>query len=222
MVDQIDQRTVEEISRRVVERLLRESPEIANGRKLVPVGISVRHVHLCREHVDVLFGPGFELEPRNELYQLGQYASQATVTLVGPRMRCMDQVRILTPLRPETQVEIARTDAIYLGLNPPVKPSGNHENTPGIIIVGPKGVVHLDRGVIRANRHMHIGVEEAQRWGISDNDIVKVRVANQDKVTVFEDVQVRVKPEFRAEFHLDTDDANASSVSNGDLVEIID
>ncbi len=222
MVDQIDQNTVEEITRRVVERLVREEGRIPDGRKLVPVGISVRHVHLCREHVDVLFGPGFELKPRNELYQPGQYASKNTVTLVGPRMRCMDQVRILTPLRSNTQVEIARTDAIYLGLDPPVRPSGNHEGTPGIIIVGPKGVIHLDRGVIRANRHIHLGVEDGQRWGIADNDSVKVRIVNKDKRTVFEDVQARVNPEFRAEFHLDTDDANATSVSNGDLVEIID
>ena len=221
-MDQIDPRAVEEITRRVVKRLAREAPFLADGRKLVRIGVSVRHVHLCQEDLVKLFGPGFQLEPRNLLYQEGEYASKSAVTLVGPRMRCMDQVRILGPLRKKTQVELARTDAIFLGLDPPVKPSGNHEGTPGIIIVGPVGVIHLRDGVIRANRHIHMGTTEVERWGIVDNSRVRVHIANDQKVTVFDDVQVRVNPKFRAEIHLDTDDANAASASTGDFAEIID
>ncbi len=221
----IDPSVIEAIARQVISRLQNDAGSVTDGdanlrERKIPVGISVRHVHLCQADVDVLFGPGYELKPRNELYQRGEYASTDTVTLVGPRMRCMDQIRILGPLRKATQVELARTDCIYLGINPPVKPSGQREGTSGIIMVGPKGVVHLQQGVIRANRHMHISEKEATTWGLADNAICKVRIAGE-KTTVFEDVQVRVNPNFRAELHLDTDDANAAGINTGDLAEIL-
>ncbi|MFH1742953.1 MAG: phosphate propanoyltransferase [bacterium] len=222
MTEQIDPRAVELITRRVIERLAQAGPLAASDRKLVRIGVSVRHLHLCQSDMEKIFGPGYQLEPRKELYQTGEYASQSVVTLVGPRMRCMDQVRILAPLRDRTQVEISRTDAIFLGLDPPVNPSGNHEGTPGIIVVGPVGVVHLQQGVIRANRHIHIGTDDSERWGIQDNAIVRVRIANDQKVTILEGVQVRVRSSFKAEMHLDTDDANACSISTGDFAEIID
>jgi putative phosphotransacetylase len=222
MVDEVDPRAIEEIVRRVMDRLVREEPPTDPNRKAVRIGVSVRHLHLCQEHVEILFGQGYHLEPRNELYQKGEYASTSVVTLVGPRMRCMDQVRVLGPTRDQSQVEVSRTDAIFLGIDPPVRPSGNHEGTGGIIVVGPVGVIHLKRGVIRANRHIHIHTSDAQRWGLKDNDTVRVRIANVHKSTILEGVQVRVRDSFRAEMHVDTDDANACSVSTGDFAEILD
>ncbi len=220
----IDPQVIQEITRRVITRLSdNPAPAAAAANpssRSLPVGVSVRHIHLCPEHIEILFGPGSELKPRNELYQKGEYASTFAVTLVGPRMRCMDQVRILGPSRTATQVELARTDAIHLGLDPPVKPSGHLEGTPGVIMVGPVGVVHLKQGVIRANRHMHINESDAATWGLQDNGTCAVRLAGE-KVTVFEDVQVRVDNAFRAELHLDTDDANAAGITTGDLAEIL-
>ncbi|RJP27125.1 MAG: phosphate propanoyltransferase [Candidatus Omnitrophota bacterium] len=216
----LDEALVQLITKRVIERLAREQPPADDGRLRVPCNISVRHVHLCQEHVEILYGPGHSLEPRNELYQPGQYASKQTVTLVGPRMRCLGEVRVLGPLRPNTQVEVSKTDAIFLGVDPPVKPSGNHEGSVGLIVVGPVGVVHLQRGVILANRHIHLSTATANKFGIQDNRYMKVRVETAKK-TLFEDVQVRVHESFVDEMHLDTDDGNACGLSGGELVEIL-
>lgn len=219
----IDAAAVEAIARRVLERLAGQSPQTVPAgisSRMVRVGVSVRHIHLTQEDVEKLFGPGYQIKPRNELYQTGEFASTDAVTLVGPRMRCMDQVRILGPTRKFTQVELSRTDCIYLGVDAPVRPSGNHEGTPGIILVGPYGVIHLRKGVIRANRHLHLGDQEAKALGFKDNDIATVRVRGE-KSTVFDDVQIRVHPMFKAELHLDTDDANAAGVSTGDMAEVL-
>ncbi len=218
-----DEALVEQITRRVVERLAQMQPggPVQDPNKLlVPCNISVRHVHLCQEHVEILYGSNFKLEERNELYQPGQFAAKQTVTLVGPRMRCLGEVRVLGPLRPNTQVEVSRTDAIFLGVDPPVKPSGKHEGSSGIIIVGPIGVVHLKSGVILANRHIHLSVATANKWSIQDNQYINVRVETAKK-TVFEDVQVRVHETFVDEMHLDTDDGNACGLRGGELVEIL-
>ena len=221
-----DPAAIEAITRQVIARLGAASNQTPSGpaprlsERAVPVGVSVRHVHIAPEHLQILFGDGYQLQPRNELYQKGEFAATAAVTLVGPRMRCMDSVRILGPTRKRTQIELSRTDCIYLGVDAPVRPSGNHEGTPGIIIVGPVGVVHLEQGVIRANRHMHVSDVEAGAWGLQDNGICAIRIHGEKK-TVFEDVQVRVNPSFRAEMHLDTDDSNAAGVSTGDLAEIL-
>lgn len=224
---------IEQVTRQVLERYQssRDAQPAApaysplpntntSGKKLVPCNISVRHIHLCREHVDQLFGIGFELEVMRELYQPGQYASKQVLTLVGPRMRCMGEVRILGPLRPKTQVEVSRTDAIYLGVDPPVNPSGNHEGSVGLILVGPEGVVHLQQGVILANRHVHVSDKSAQDWGLVDNQIVKVRVKTH-KTTLLEDCQIRVHPSHLDEMHLDTDDGNACGLRGGEMVEIV-
>ncbi len=219
----IDPQIIEAITRQVVARLgaaSQQAPAPQPSERSVPVGVSVRHLHISPEHLQILFGEGYQLQPRNELYQKGEYAATAAVTLVGPRMRCMDSVRILGPSRKSTQLELSRTDCIYLGVDAPVRPSGNLEGTPGIIIVGPVGVVHLERGVIRANRHMHISDVESGAWGLKNNDTCAVRLRGE-KSTVFEDVQVRVNPSFRAEIHLDTDDANAAGANTGDRVEIL-
>ncbi len=215
-----DEALIERVTRRVVSRLA-QFPSVDSPEKmLVPVSISVRHLHLCREHVDILYGPGFELESRNELYQQGEFAAKQVVTLVGPRMRCLGEVRVLGPTREKTQVEVSRTDAIFLGIDPPVSPSGNHEGSEGLILVGPVGVVHLKRGVILANRHIHLSTTSAQKWGIKDNQTVKVRIETSKK-TLLEDCQARVSESFADEMHLDTDDGNACGLRGGEKVEIV-
>jgi putative phosphotransacetylase len=193
-------------------------PDVAKG--FVPVGISARHLHLSKEHVETLFGKGHQLTPYRDLLQKGEYAAQETVTLVGPRMRSLEKVRILGPARNSTQVEISLTDAVFLGIHPPVRPSGNIEGSPGILIVGPAGFVSLDKGVIRANRHIHISTSDAKALNLKDNDRVLVKV-KADRPLIYYDVQVRVKESFVAQMHLDTDDANASGIRNGDKVRII-
>ena len=218
----MDDALILQITKRVIERISTAGqPSLpADPSTSIPVNISVRHIHLCRADLDVLYGPGFDLEPRNPLYQPNTYAAKQVVTLVGPRMRCLGEVRVLGPMRKETQVEISRTDAIYLGVDPPVRPSGQLEGTEKLILVGPVGVVHLNRGVILANRHIHLTPDTAQKFGILDNDYRSVRIHTHKK-TIFEDVQVRVNPEFFNEMHVDTDDGNACGIRGNELVEII-
>lgn len=217
-----DNALVQAITRRVIARLEAGSAPVPSpDRKLIPANISVRHVHLKSEHVEVLYGPGKQLEPMRELYQPGEFASNQTLTLVGPRMRCMGDVRVLGPERTFTQVEVSRTDAIFLGIDPPVNRSGDHNGSVGLILVGPAGVVHLDKGVIRANRHIHVSATSAAKWGLQDNQTVSVRIANPHKQTILEGVQCRVNEAFLDEMHLDTDDGNATALTNGDMVEIL-
>jgi len=221
----VDNALIDQIVKRVVSRMREpqsapSSSILEDGRRLVPVNVSVRHLHLCREDLEVLYGKGFDLEPRNPLYQPGEFAAKQTVTLVGPRMRCLGDVRILGPLRKATQVEVSRTDAIYLGIDPPVKPSGNHEGSERLILVGPVGVVHLQRGVIQANRHLHLSTASAEKWGLLDNQTIRGR-SETAKITVFEDVLLRVNKAFLDEMHLDTDDGNAAGLRGGEKAEII-
>lgn len=180
----------------------------------IPIGVSVRHVHLCREHVDQLFGPGYELTARNELYQPGNYAAEETVTLVTPK-RTLHNVRILFPLRAQTQVELAYSDAVYLGLHPPIVLSGRSlKGTPGLVLVGPAGAVDLPEGVIIAARHVHMNPLEAARLGVRDGDEIDVAVDGPRALT-FRNVVVRVREGQRLEMHLDTDEANATCVTCG-------
>jgi len=130
--------------------------EAGSSQKKIVCGVSVRHVHLCREHVDVLFGKDYEVQVLKELYQPGTYAYKETVTVVGPRLNAIQNVRVLGPLRDRTQVELAKTDCIILGIDAPVRPSGQLSGTASAVIIGPKGAVYLKDGIIRANRHMHL------------------------------------------------------------------
>jgi len=191
----------------------------SKGKKIV-CGISVRHVHLCREDLDILFGKGYELTKLRDLYNPG-FAAKETVTVVGPKLNAIQNVRILGPLRDSSQVELAKTDCIILGIDAPVRPSGKLAGTSPAVIVGPKGVVHLKNGVIRANRHMHMSSDDAAYFGIEDNMEVDVRVPGPKGLT-FNNVQVRVAPDFKTELHVDTDDGNAADIVNGSLVEIVD
>jgi acetate kinase len=181
----------------------------------IPIGVSAHHMHLSQEHLEALFGPGYELTPRAPLAQPGQYAAEEQVSLIGPRGR-IERVRVLGPVRPKTQVEISRTEEFRLGIDAPVRMSGDLSGSPGLILEGPKGQVKLEEGVICAQRHMHMTPEDALRFGLREGDVVSIRVEGERSV-VFGDVAVRVNPKYKLEMHLDTDEANAAQVSSGDV-----
>lgn len=204
----------------IAEAVKKALDEIATGDdKQIKIGVSNRHVHLSREDLDTLFGKGFELTKKKTLMGR-EFASEQLVTLVGPSLKTIENVRILGPVRKHTQVEISRTDTFVLKVSPPVRSSGDIKGSEKIVIVGPKGVVYLNEGVIIANRHIHLTPEYAEKHGIKDGDYVDVMVSSI-KPTKFFDVQVRVRDDFNVEMHIDTDDANAAGLKNGDLVTII-
>ncbi len=185
----------------------------------IKVGVSQRHIHLSQEDLEILFGKGYELTVKK--YLMGrEFASNEVVTLVGPSLKSIENVRVLGPVRKNTQVEISRTDTFVLKVSPPVRPSGNIEGSEKLVIVGPKGSVYLKEGVIIANRHIHLTPEYAAMNGIKDNDYVDVEIEGI-KPTRFYDVQVRVRDDFNVEMHIDTDDANAAGLKNGAKVTII-
>ena len=191
-----------------------------NNDNLIPVGISNRHIHLSREDVDTLFGAGYELSPMKDLSQPGQYACKETLTIVGPSLRPIENVRVLGPIRKASQVEISRTDSYTLKVKPPVRESGKIEGSAPITIIGPKGIVQLKEGCIIANRHIHMSLEDGEKFGVKDNEYVTID-AEGERRTRFFDVQVRVHKDFRLEMHLDTDDANAAALKNGSMVKIV-
>ncbi len=184
----------------------------------VPVGISNRHIHLAKADLETLFGEGYELTIRNELSQTGQYAAEETVTIKGPKSS-MANVRILGPLRQQTQVEISRTDSFALGVKPPIRDSGSLAGSPGITLIGPKGEVELEQGVIIAQRHIHMTEEDAAAFKVQDKDLVSVRAGGERALT-FENVLIRVRSDFVLEMHIDTDEANAAVLANGQMVEV--
>lgn len=186
----------------------------------VPIGVSARHIHLSQEHVEILFGAGYALTEMKPLSQPGQYAANETVAVVGPK-GTFGKVRILGPARKETQLEVSRTDAFALGVNPPVRESGNTKGSAGIKLQGPAGEVTIEEGVIVAARHIHFHTSDAERFGIADKQSLRVRFAGERGV-VFENVVARVSDQFALDMHIDTDEANAAGVKNGDMAEIID
>jgi len=182
----------------------------------IPVGVSVRHVHLSRADCDALFGAGYELTLRREVTQKGQFVTRETVDLVGPKGEIRN-VAIINPLRGETQVEVARTDAYALGVSPPLRESGQLAGTPGLKLRGPRGEVSLARGVIQAQRHVHMGVDDARRFGVRDKDVIRVQ-AGGDREMTMGDVLVRVREDFVLDLHIDTDEANAAGLDNDSVV----
>ncbi|MCQ2478548.1 MAG: phosphate propanoyltransferase [Clostridia bacterium] len=186
----------------------------------IPVGVSNRHIHLTKEHVEQLFGSGYELTPLKDLSQPGQFACKEQLTIVGPSLRPIEKVRVLGPVRSASQVEISRTDSYTLKVAPPVRESGKIVGSAAITIIGPKGIVTLKEGCIIANRHIHMSLEDGERYGLKDNDYVTVDAIGERR-TRFYDVQVRVNKDFRLEMHLDTDDANAAALKNGSKVKIV-
>jgi len=187
---------------------------------LLPVAVSARHVHLTERSIESLFGAGHQLCAHAPLSQPGQFACEETVTLVGPRGE-LPHVRVVGPPRSADQVEISRTDELLLGLDAPVRLSGELEHTPGILLRGPAGTIRLPRGVVLAQRHIHISPEEALRLGVHDHEVVAVALHSPERQLVFGDVVVRVSPGYRLELHLDTDEGNAAGVRPGDVAELI-
>mgnify|MGYP000942040985 FL=1 len=184
------------------------------------VGLSNKHVHLSKEHIDILFGKGHELTPIKDLSQPGQFACDEKVDLVGPK-RTIKGVRILGPARKESQVEISLSDAFTLGLKDvPVRDSGKLDGTPGIKLIGPCGEVELKKGVIVAARHIHLHTSDAEKYGLKDKDIVKVKVGGPRGV-VFENVLIRVNDAYALDMHVDVEEGNAAGLANGDIVEVI-
>jgi propanediol utilization protein len=212
----IDRTRIEQIVREIV---LAQVGGPAGKPDLV-VSVSARHVHLTDQDVETLFGAGHKLTVAKDLYQDGFFAAEETVMVVGPRRRMLPTVRILGPTRPESQVELAFTDGISLGIDLPVRMSGNIAGTPGCVLVGPKGVVELKQGVIRAERHVHMGPADAQQYGVKDKDRMKLRVASSCS-TVFEDCLVRVGKNIKLEAHLDTDEGNACDIDHAVSVTLL-
>jgi acetate kinase len=190
------------------------------GDAPVPIEVSAHHVHLSQEHVEALFGPGHRLTPDSELSQPGQFACKEQVNLIGPKGR-VDRVRVLGPARCETQIEISMTEQFKLGIQPPIRESGDLKATPGVTIEGTRGSVVLDHGVICALRHIHMSPEDALRFGLKDKGMVRVRVHGGRELT-FGDVLVRVDPNFRLAMHIDTDEANAAGIGTGMAGMIVD
>ncbi len=191
-----------------------------NNEGDIPVGISNRHIHLSREHVDILFGKGYKLTELKALSQPGQYACKEQLTIIGPSMRAIEGVRVLGPERKSSQVEISRTDSFTLKVKPPVRESGDIKGSAPITIIGPKGIVTLSEGCIIANRHIHMSEDEAQSFGVKDGDYADVELSGERR-SLFYDVQIRVHKDFRLEMHIDTDDANAAGVGNGFKARLI-
>lgn len=186
----------------------------------VTVGLSNKHIHLSKEHIDMLFGEGHVLTPIKDLSQPGQFACDEKVDLVGPK-NTIKGVRILGPARKETQVEISIADGMTLGIkNLCIRDSGKTEGTPGIKIVGPKGEVELSKGVIVASRHIHMHTSDAQKYGLKDKDIVSVKVGGLRSL-IFDNVLIRVNDEYSLDMHIDVEEGNAAGLKNGDEVEVI-
>ena len=217
----LDRSTIERIVRDVVARQwsFDGTPRADQPVKLI-VSISARHCHLTDEHVEILFGAGAKLTPMKDLYQDGFYAAEETVMVVGPRRRMLPQVRVLGPTRPQSQVELAFTDAISLGIEAPVRASGKIEGTPGCVLVGPQGVVELRQGVIRAERHVHMNLADAARYGVKNGERMSLRIQSSCGATLH-DLLVRADATSKLEVHLDTDEGNAIDLDHAASVELL-
>ena len=187
----------------------------------VLVETSARHIHLSQADLETLFGAGYELTPKKDLSQPGQFACEERVTVVGPKKE-LAGVSILGPVRPETQVELSLTDARSIGLSAPVRESGDVAGSSGCKLIGPKGEVELTEGVIAAKRHIHMTPEDAEVFGVKDTQVVQVRVPSSiGRTTIFDDVVVRVSPKYALAMHIDTDESNAAGVAPGTMADVI-
>jgi putative phosphotransacetylase len=215
---------VESLVRSIIMRQISGNAP-ANGRAAVSappkviVNISARHCHLTQAHVDVLFGQGSQLTQLKRLYQDTDFAANETVAVVGPRQRMIPGVRILGPCRKFSQVELAFTDAISLGIDVPVRLSGDIEGTPGCLLIGPKGSLVLEQGVIRAERHVHMGPADSAFYGVKHLDRMDMRVEGPCPTTL-EGLLVRTHPDWKLEVHIDTDEANCCDLPHATLVTL--
>lgn len=229
----LDRKEVERLVREVLREKLRGKatpPPAVERHAAMPsqaggpphplvVNVSARHMHVMPEHLEILFGTGSKLTKLKDLYQQGEFASEQTVTLVGPRQRIIPNVRILGPTRDYSQIELSYTDGIYLGLDLPLRISGNHEGTPGITVLGPKGAVNLSKGVIRAERHVHMSKEDMAYYGVKDGDYLKLKIDGPCGV-IFDRVKVRFHPKVVLEVHIDTDEGNACHLETATHLEL--
>jgi putative phosphotransacetylase len=220
-----DRAQVERLVRQALAGLLakprgddRAAPTAPAKPRLV-VNISARHCHLTQEDTERLFGPGHKLRPMKALYQDGEFAAEETVTVIGPRQRLIAGVRVLGPCRSASQVELSFTDGISLGIDLPVRKSGDHRDTPGCWLMGPAGMIELPKGVIRAERHAHMSPAEAAYYGVKDGDRMKLRVTGSCP-TVLEGLLCRVGEKIKLEVHIDTDEGNACDLPNATAVEL--
>ena len=219
-----DAKTISDIVNKVLSKYgssTTTNAEVSPSDYDVPLGVSNRHIHLNKEDLETLFGPGYQLNPLKELSQPGQYACKETLTIIGPSLKSIENVRVLGPLRKESQVEISRTDSFTLKVRPPVRESGSLNGSAPITIVGPKGIVTLKQGCILANRHIHMAPADAARYNVVDGEYVDVETKGDGKRTLLYDVQVRVNDKFVLEMHLDTDDANACGIGNNSKVKLV-
>lgn len=185
----------------------------------VPVGLSNKHLHLTEEHIEVLFGKGYKLTPKKDLVQPGQFASEEKVDIVGPK-GTLKGIRVLGPARPQTQIELAMTDARGIGIKAPIRESGKLDGTPGCKLIGPCGEVEIEEGVIIALRHVHLSPEQAKEAGVKDKDMVSLKVGGE-RGLIFENVLVRSGDTHERECHLDTDEGNAAGLGPDAEAEII-
>ena len=204
-----EQELVNEIAKLVVEQL--KHADVCNPKDRIPVGISARHVHLSQADLETLFGKGYELHKKKDLMG-GQYAAQECVTIIGTKLRAIENVRVLGPVRKQTLVEVSATDAVRLGVKAPVRLSGDLVGSAPVTLVGPQGAVYLKEGCIVAKRHIHMAPEDAARFGVQDKQVVKVRFESGRGGTL-EDVPIRVDPSFDLEMHIDTDEANGLGIA---------
>lgn len=226
----VDRRQIEQLVRAAVRGALPAAagppaaadspPGWVDGKPNLRVSISARHCHLTDKHVEILFGPGAKLEPEKDLYQDGFYAAKQTVMVVGPRRRMLPSVRVLGPTRGASQVELAFTDSISLGIDAPVRHSGHIDGTPGCVLVGPTGTVQLDRGVIRAARHVHMNHHDADHFGVRDGDLMELVVKSPACGVTFDDLLVRADPAAKLEVHIDTDEGNACNLESATEVAL--
>ncbi len=218
----LDQRraTVQSLVRDALYREFRR-PAAARPTPTLVVNSSARHMHITQENLEILFGPGTKLEVHKWLYQEGQFAAKQTVALIGPRKRIIPNLRILGPCRNLTQIELSYTDSVQLGLDIPVKMSGDIEGTPGGYILGPQGMLEIPNGIIRAARHAHMHPDDAAYYGVKHLDLMKMRIVAQGCTTTFEDMVVRVDKSFKLEVHIDTDEANACALEHATKMELL-
>lgn len=214
----LDRAFVERLVRDSLSRHLNGNGKPAGTPRLV-VNISARHCHVTQEDLERLFGKGHQLTVHKPLYQDGFFAAQEAVTIIGPRHRMIPNLRILGPCRDHSQVELAFTDAISLGLDVPVRKSGDHRDSPGCWLLGPAGMIELTKGVIRHERHVHIGPADAAYYGVKDGDRLNLRIKSTCS-TVFEDLLVRQSPSSKLEVHIDTDEGNACDLTHATKVEL--
>lgn len=215
-----DTSQIEAIVRATVSRLVSGEATANPSKPNLVVSISARHVHLTDEHVEKLFGKGKKLTPEKNLYQDGFYAAAEQVMIVGPRRRMLPNVRVLGPTRKASQVELAYTDAISLGIDAPVRHSGDIKGTPGCVLIGPAGAVELTEGVIRAARHVHMGPADCAHYGVKNGDMMSLVVKSPACSVVFEDLLVREDKAAKLEVHIDTDEGNACDLDHAISVEL--